>query len=384
MNSAFGGTEKPLSFFLLVRSLDTGGTERQIVALANGLGARGHQVTVCTFYTGGVLAADLEGSVVRLISLGKKGRWDVLAFIARLVGAIRRGRPDILYTFLGVPNILGALVEPLIRPTVLAWGIRASDVDLSHYGWLAHMSYTVERMLAGRPDLIISNSNAGVEYAGRHGFPHERMVVVPNGIDTRRFHPDPDARELARHRLGAGPDAILVGTMSRLDPMKGLPDFLEAAALLSQRIPGIRFACIGEGAPAYRELLHQRASQLGITGCVSWPGHVSDPAAMLNALDIFCSPSISEGFSNSIGEAMACGIPCVVTDVGDSAMIVGESGHVAPRNDPVALSDAIGDAIQSRSAALSLQARERITESFSVDAMIDKTVAAAAVRKARR
>lgn len=364
----------PLSIFLLSRALELGGTERQLIALATGLRDRGHSVTVGLFYRSGELVEDLERSGVPMVDLRKSGRWDLFGFSRRAVAALRRANPDVIYSFLVGPNLISAATRPFVRNSHRVWGFRASDMQLREYGWIRWIGFRMERIVSAIPDLIISNSSAGAAHAVAYGFPRDKFVVVPNGIDTSRFRPDPELRKLQRRKFGLSDDETAIGVMARLDPMKGHPVFLRAAAIARARAPNLRFLCIGNGSEFER--LKVLGSKLGLGDRVMFTG-AQEPVAALNALDIACSCSVwGEGFSNSIAEAMACGLPCIVTDVGDSAAIVGSAGIVVPASSP----EALAQAMLTQSASLDRhepeKVRARIVENFSVDAMVEGTLKA--------
>ena len=364
------------SIFLLGRSLGIGGAERQMVQLAVGLQARGYQVTVGLFYCGGALDRELTGRDIPIIDLGKRSRWDVAGFLLRLVRALREVRPDVVYAFLGTANTVAAAVRPFVPRSRLLWSIRASNMDLDHYDWASRLSYRIECALSGSPDLIVSNSRAGADHAVAHGFPRERIVVVPNGIDTSRFRPEEALRREARARWGLADDEIAVGVLARIDPMKDHPNFLAAAAAVAARRPEVRFLCIGEGPEDYRRKLEAQAAAAGIADRVIWPGPTADPVPALNGLDIVCSSSSEgEGFSNAVAEAMACGRPCVVTDVGDSAFVVGDTGHSVPPRDPEALAAALLRALDELGTDAGARTRARVVEQFSADRMVERTIA---------
>jgi glycosyltransferase involved in cell wall biosynthesis len=154
--------------------------------------------------------------------------------------------------------------------------------------------------------------------------------------------------------------------------MKGQGDFLNAAVQVAKACPAVRFVCIGEGPEERR--LKRLASELGIQEELQFAGPTRDPVASLNGLDICCSPSLSEGFSNSIAEAMACGVPCVVTDVGDSARIVGDLGIVVPRSHPDSLATGILQAVEELPRVHRDRVRARIVANFSVATMVQKTI----------
>jgi glycosyltransferase involved in cell wall biosynthesis len=353
--------------------LARGGAQRQLVELALGLREQGRRVTVGIFYSDGALVAELRQAEMPVIELHKRGRWDTAGFLRRLRRVIRDARPDVVYSFVGSANIFAAMVRPFISGTKLVWSIRSSDMDLAHYDWGHRLAYWVECRLSRIPDLIISNSHAGMKRAAAQGFPRQRIAVVPNGIDTTRFRPNPMLRQSQRGNWGVADDEVAVGTLARLDPMKGYPDFLEAAAQVARRRSDVRFICVGAGPEEHA--LKTLSVELGIADRVLFPGPTDDPVSALNGLDVFCSASITEGFSNAIAEAMACELRCVVTDVGDSALIVGHCGALVPRSNPAMLADAISQQLEALGEGEFKPGRDRIVEEFSIAAMVDRTVA---------
>ena len=367
---------KPILF--LAHSLEGGGAERQLVNLALGLALRGRRVSVAVFYDGGPYGAGLAAAGVKLIDLNKKGRWDILPFLSRLLRLLRAQRPAVLHSYLAGPNIIAAALKPLLfRGTRIVWGVRASNVDLEQYGWFTRGCYGVERRLARFADLIICNSRAGLEYAVTRGFPRRKTVVIPNGIDTGYFKADMAARASARTEWGVSEHQILVGLAARLDPMKDHPTFLRAAAALSQARRNLRFVCVGDGPDPFKAELRLLAATLGLNKKLIWAGSRLDMPAVYSALDIVCSSSsFGEGFSNAIGEAMACGVPCVVTDVGDAAYIVGDSGCVIAPSDHRALAAAIGrlaDLPSRERRTLGDACRERVVSEFGMETLAQRT-----------
>ncbi len=367
-----------MKVLILIRALSTGGAERQAALLAKGLKARGHPVKVMVFYGGGTLEADLTAAAVPVIDLGKRGRWDTAAFWWRLVRAVRREQPDVLYSFLTVANLLNGLLEPLIPGVKRVWGLRASNMDPSRYDWLHRITMSLETRLARRANLIIANAQAGLDVALANGLPADRISVIRNGIDTTRFRPDRAAGIPLRAAWGISTHQPLIGLVGRLDPMKGHPAFLLAAAQLRDLQPDTRFVCVGEGSANYRAMLMAEAGALGLQEILHWAGDRQDMPAVYNALDVAVSASLfGEGVSNMLGEAMACGTPCVTTAVGDSAWVVGETGVVVPPGQPAALAEGIAAQLERLSLegeSLRQQVRQHIETNLSTDALLDNTL----------
>jgi glycosyltransferase involved in cell wall biosynthesis len=364
---------------MLIRSLDYGGAETQMTVLANGLARSGHPVILLVMYQGGPLLERLSPAV-RVRCLEKRGRWDVVGFLRRLFSVLAEEKPDLLYAFMPVANLLACLAKVRLPNLRVTWGVRASDVDLTHYDWLSRLTYWFERRFSRFPDLIISNSAAGRRYAIAQGFPsNDRFVVIPNGIDVEHFRPDAVLRQAVRTEWGVSPKEVLVGIVGRLDPMKDYPTFLKAAEILAGQRQGMRFVSVGAGSPDYLERLREQARCLGLEGKMIWAGRRADLPAVYNALDLLVSSSFGEGFSNVLGEAMACGVPCVATDVGDAREILGDAGIVVARRDPEALANgimALLDRLSFEQVSLCVAARRHISENFSVETLVRRTKAA--------
>jgi glycosyltransferase involved in cell wall biosynthesis len=357
---------------LAIRSLDIGGAERQFVELVKGIDKGRFDVTVCTMY-GGVWeerVAAVPG--VRYVNLRKTGRYDLWSFGRRYRALLRKIRPDLLYAFLGEMNLFSLWLAP--RETRVIWGLRASDMDLSRYDRMSRLLFSLQRRFSKRVDRIIANSHAAVAYHEKAGFDMRRATVIPNGIDIERFRPDAGLREAFRREWGVSDEEVAVGIVARIDPMKGYPVLAEAAKRVLRRYPQVRFFAAGAGDETIRQTCD---SVLGkeVGERFHWLGSLNVTERLYNGLDLYVSSSLyGEGFSNSVAEAMACGTPCVVTDVGDSARIVGETGRVVPPGDPEALAEGIESMlnIDFKNSMLS-EIRKRIVQKYSVEEMVKKT-----------
>jgi glycosyltransferase involved in cell wall biosynthesis len=363
----------------LIRSLNRGGAERQLTQLVKGIDRTRFAVTVVTLYDGGAHQTEIESlEGITVFSLHKKGRWDILLPIWRLLRILRDAKPHIVHGYMDVANALALLLGKLAAARVV-WGLRASDVDFSQYDRISALSFRLAGWLSPLTDLIIINSHAGKRHYGAQGFCDKRMIVIPNGYDTIYFQPDAEAGRRIRRAWGIEDSELLIGLVARLDPIKDHRTFLQAAALLSASRPDTRFVCVGDGQADYRQELQDFAEKLGIGNRVIWAGELTDMREVHNALDVATSSSSSEGFSNTIGEAMACGIPCVVTCTGDSATLVGNTGVVVPLKDPAQMCAAwmrLLDMPAQDRAALGRCARERIMSEYSIQQLVCRSEAA--------
>ena len=360
----------------LIRSLQRGGAERQCVALAKGLRQLGHDVGVLVFYSGGDLYDELLAAGIPVESVGKLRRWELVGFLQRIRRCLRRERPDVVYSLLQVSNVVAA-VEKLFVPTLrVTWGIRTASMDLTHYDRLVRVSYWLEARLSRFADHIIVNSEAGLRYAKVEGYRTDRISVIPNGIDTELFAPDRSKGKTVRCSWGIRDEEVVIGLVGRLDPIKDHPTFLRAAALVVRQCPLVKFVCIGGGDSAYKESLVALCAELALSARVIWAGEHSDMPAVYNALDVACLTSTAEGCPNTLLEAMACGVLCVATDVGDSKRILGEIGGIVPSRNSEALAGAIQELLRMDGAERAKQGqmgRDRVIQHFSLDRLIGDT-----------
>ncbi len=366
-----------MKIVFLIRSLDVGGAERQLVSLARGLEEIGHEVTVAVFYPGGKLEHDLEDSGVTIHSLEKKGRWDIIGFGKRVVQLLKSQQIDIFHSYLPGANIIAVLAKPLLGKTPVVLAVAASNMDLSCYDRTARFTYWLEARLSRFSELIISNSKSGLLCAVQRGFPENKMIVLPNPHDTEKFRRHPDGRQKVRQEWGVHSEDVLIGTVARFDAMKDHRNFIKAAAILAKDHENTRFVCVGDGSDAYISELQELTVQLEINERFIWPGPRQDMPEVYSALDInTCSSSFGEGLPNAIGEAMSCSTPCVVTDVGDCARIVGDTGEVVVPGSSQALADGWGKMIErlsSEGAVVGKKSRERIVNKFSKQKAVELT-----------
>ncbi|MBF0123770.1 MAG: glycosyltransferase [Magnetococcales bacterium] len=356
----------------LITGMETGGAERMLHKLLSQRDSRRFEHSVVVMTGGGPMADSFHALGLPLYFLAiPRGQADPRG-LWRLWRLLRQLQPDILQTWLYHADLLGTIAARLLSVPRLIWSLRCSYMDLSYSRSLRLILWLLAR-LSRWPDLILVNSKAGQTLHQQLGYRPRAWRLIPNGFDVQQYQPDDTARWRIRTELGIAPDAPVIGMVARFDPMKGFDLCLTAVALVQAVWPNCHLVLVGPGVtadnPFFAEALHRNS--LGHR--LHLLGRRQDIAALHAAFDIALSASIGEGFANVIGEAMSCGVPCVVTDVGDSAWVVGQQGLVVPAADAKAMAQAClqllsMDARQRQQ--LGLAARQRIVDHFSLTSIV--------------
>jgi glycosyltransferase involved in cell wall biosynthesis len=351
----------------LIRDLGFAGAQRQLVTLATGLDPVRFDITVVSFYPGAQVE-ELEQQGVKVIVIGKRHRWDILGFFVRLVGTLRKLRPQILHSYLNESNLLGALLKPLLPGVKLVWGLRDSQTDAALFGWLGKLVFHLTTWLSRVPDLFIANSHSGAAYYARLGYPAHKIRVIANGIDHIRFQPDASQRGQLRAEWGIPENAFLFGLIGRISPMKDMLTGIAAVKLLPQHV---HLIIIGAGDADYAQQLRSRADDR-----IHFAAPRPDMPAVYSALDaVVSSSAFGEGFSNVLGEAMACGLPCAATDVGDSARLLSTPTLIASPGDPAELASAMQRVLENPD-SIGASNQARLLEHFTIPRMVEATAEA--------
>ena len=308
--------------------------------------------------------------------LGMRPRLDAAWRVLHLARALRTIRPHIVQGWLYHANVAATIAAAVTRiKAPVLWNIRGTLPSPAEKNWRSSLVIRLSGLLSSSPTRIINNSFASAaEHEQRLGYPKRTCIVLANGFDTDLFCPSTEARNAMRGELGISPHALVVGLVGRYHQMKDHPNFLRAAAALKSTHPDACFLLAGTGVDSGNAVLNELLASLGLSRRVKLLGRRHDMHRVTAALDIACSASAyGEGFPNVIGEAMSCAIPCAVTDVGDSARIVADTGKVVAPCEPHALARAIAELADLGSEArhaLGIRARERIVQHFSLDAIV--------------
>jgi glycosyltransferase involved in cell wall biosynthesis len=320
----------------------------------------------------GTLADAIEATGTRVHTVGLTPSRPSPAALWRLRALLGRTDPGVIHGWMYHGNLAATLAADVLGASAapVAWNVRATIDDFTATKAATKAVIRLGARLSRRAARIVYNSREGARQHAAIGYASDRAAVIPNGFDLDRFAPSAPARARLRAELGVAPDAVLLGQVARWDPMKDHEGLLRALAALGPRHADVHLVLAGRGVDRDNPVLAERASTLGLAGRVHALGERRDVPALFAAFDVAVSPSAClEGFPNAVGEAMACGTPCVVTDVGDSAWLVADTGRVAPPRDVPALAAALDAMLALRPEArarLGADARARVAEHFSL------------------
>ena len=367
--------ENPPRILHVINDLSTGGAEKKLYNLLRHGFAERFSCHVISLSDEGTIGPQIETIGVPVTALGISRGWQTLSGMIKLYRLVKSFKPDLIQGWMYHGNLAATLACAFApKKTVLAWNIRHSLYDLRHENILTRQVIRVNRFCSRGPSLILYNSRLSRSQHEAFGFAADNGLVIPNGIDTSRFVFSAAARQRIRAELGIPIHALVVGHVARLHPMKDHSLFLKAAVHLAMKHPDLHFVLSGRGVERHNKTLSgfipgefvNRFHLLGERG---------DIPALMSAMDVFSSSSYGEGWPNVIGEAMAVRLPCVATDVGDSALIVGDTGVIVPPYDEQIFSAGIEWLLSlsyEERCLLGARARTRIEKNYRLDIIIEQ------------
>ncbi|MHC4875359.1 MAG: glycosyltransferase [Planctomycetota bacterium] len=351
---------------LLIPTLDRSGAEKQLTLLATRLPRGEFDVEVVSLTRSGPYAAELEQAGIPLTVLSKRWKFDPLC-LRRLKRHLKERQPDVLHTWLFAANAYGRMALPRTNAPQVIVSERCVD------SWKARWQLWLDRKLIPKTDLLVGNSQAVADFYESIGVPRERLAVVQNGIE--RPSAPQQSREEFRRSLGLKASTKLVGFVGRLAPQKRLRDLLWSFELLTNlEHEHVAFVIAGDG-PQRREL-EEFARNIRCLDRIRFLGHREDAASLISLFDVFWLASDFEGQSNSLMEAMASGVPCVVSDIAANVELITheQTGLVVPTGDRAGFTKAADRLFRETEFARQLgqNAAELCRESLSVDRMVSE------------
>ena len=357
----------------VIVDLGAGGAELMLKRLvASHAGHPDYTHRVISLRSIGVVGPQIQALGIEVEALGVNAPWHIPSAVRRLGGRLRALEPDIVQTWMYHADLIGGLSARMAGRGNIIWGVRIADIG-ARLG-VSRVTSWIRRacaLLSSRvPARIVYVAHSARRVHEKLGYDPSKSVVIPNGY---AIPPEsPRNRTGLRSELGIGEDARLIGGAGRYNRQKDHRGFVKACALLAARMPDARFVLAGRGVDRDNAELAGWIAATGVGDRFHLLGERRDLDACLAGLDVFCLHSIGEGFPNVVAEAMALGVPCVVTDVGDAAALVDDTGLVVPPSDPEALCGALHALLAEtpgERAARGEKARARIAAHFSMAAI---------------
>jgi sugar transferase (PEP-CTERM/EpsH1 system associated) len=359
------GSTARLRVAYLIHRLRLGGLETVAVELANGLAPDRFETSVISFATPDPRQNNLQTSRVRLVAFHKSDGNDPTV-IYRLYRVLRELRPHIVQT-----HNWGTLLEGVVaaRCAGVPIVVHAEHGTIQEGRW----RLLTQRVLWRAVHKVLCVSQAHRQrLAAAVDFPADHLLPILNGVDTTTFMPRPADKETIRTEMGLEVDPLYIGTVGNLRPVKNQALLLQAVQQVCTRYNHVRVVIIGDG--PLRVQLVGMAEALGIHKQVRFLGARSEIPELLNAMDIFVLPSLSEGLPMSVLEAMSCGLPVVATRVGGMPEVVvdGQTGLLVASEDTQQLARALETLVQQQDTRMTLgqQGRKRVVEYFSLHRMV--------------
>lgn len=323
----------------------------------------------------GQVGKELASEGYRVIQIGLNASLPSPIKLAILIRRLRKYQPDILQTWMYHANILGSICKPLFENCRLVWALHASDIEIVGTKWSTRFIAQIGSVLSHySPDSIVSVSRSGREIHRKLGYDTSLFEIIPNGFNTEGFKPDDSEAERLRGELNLPLNAPVVGHVGRFDPHKDHQTFVRAMGDVIDTVPEVRVLMFGEGVNWENKQLSDWIKQTGHENHFRLLGHRIDVPRLMNLFDLGVSSSRTEAFPLVVGEMMACGVPCVITDVGDSRWLVGETGQIVPPENPTELTKSVKTLLKDASLRnqLGKKARDRIKVEFSISRTVKK------------
>jgi glycosyltransferase involved in cell wall biosynthesis len=362
------------SICIIITGLSTGGAEMMLLKLMQRIDRRRFQPTVISLTSLGEIGPRIQALGIPVHALSMTPSASNIFKFMRLVGLLRQLGPDVVHTWMYHADLLGGLAARFAGIKTVTWGIRQSNLspDQSKRSTLLVMKVCA-RVSGWLPRRILSCSERARIIHVAAGYRADKMVLIPNGFDLSRFQPDAAARDAVRAELGLEPDTPIVGMVARHDPQKNHPGFIEAAAKVHAALPLVHFVLAGTGIDWNNKRLMEFIEKANLSKQVHLLGRRDDVPHLMASFDVLASSSFGEAFPNVLGEAMASGVPCVVTDVGDSAEIVGDTGRVVASGDMDGLARHLVELLRlpaNQRSQLGAIARQRVADRYEIGGIV--------------
>lgn len=359
-----------MNLTIIITNLDTGGAEAVLLNIVQQLNRSRFNPTVVSLVGLGEVGPRIQALGIPVHALGMSRGLPNPLMLVNLAKLLRQLQPDVVHTWMYHADLLGGLAARLAGCRRVIWGIHHSNlskkVNKRSTLWVVKACALLSRVV---PAKIISCSQCAKEVHAAVGYAANKLHVIPNGFDLSRFVPSDEARASVRAELGLESDTPLLGLIARFDSQKNHFGFVEAAAHVHAQRPDVHFVLAGTNVDSANAALNAAIAAQGLQAHMHLLGRRDDVPRLMAALDVLALSSHGESFGNVLCEAMACGVPCVTTDSGGPAEVVGNTGRVVAVGDMAALAQQLLEVLclpWVERAALGIQARARVQAQYEI------------------
>jgi glycosyltransferase involved in cell wall biosynthesis len=355
----------------VIIGLNLGGAESMLARLIethNSLSPTLRHVVI-SLTTEGQIGARLAQAGVEVRALGMVSLFQTPWTMVRLFLLLRKERPDIVQTWMYHADLIGGMTARIAGIRRVLWGIRTSDITKGGSRLTLVIRWLCTWLSWFVPIRIVCAAEAAKKLHIALGYRADLMMVIPNGLDVDKMVAHPHLVATLRAEKFPSLTTLVIGMVGRFNEVKGQKNFVEAAGLIARQRPDVSFLMVGRGCDESNPVLDRWIAETGFPQRFVLLGEREDVPVCLAAMDIFVLPSRTEGFPNVLVEAMAMGRPCATTNVGDSALVLGNFGEVVPPDDAHALAQGLERMLAMPTAArlaLGLEGRQRIEQEYSM------------------
>lgn len=359
----------------VIIGLNVGGAELMLKRLIEHTSESGAEHIVISLTDIGVLGSELVNRGISVICLNIKSPIQYVYALCKLVELLKKLKPDAVHTWMYHSDLLGGIAAKIAGTKKIIWCVRSTDITKGGSKFTLLVRWICAKISSFVPDIIIYAAHTSKEVHEKCGYDREKSLVIPNGFDLTLLNPVNYFDSNLRTELGISDGDIVICSIGRYNPVKDHKNFISAAILLAEKISNVKFLLVGRGLTTQNEVLISQISASAHTDKFMLLGERKDVPVCLVSSDIFCLHSVTEGFPNVLGEAMAMEVAAVTTDVGDAAFLLGMPDYVVPPEHPERLAQSLERLVSLPSIErkkIGRMLRKRIESEFSMDTVANK------------
>jgi len=359
----------------IITSLSIGGAETMLLRLIKHKPDLVKSTIIISLTDNGEIGRILESIGVSVISLGMHNWSSIFKALFKLKKIIQNEKPDIIHTWMYHANILGGIAALLAKNKNIIWSIRRSELTRNE-SLSTYIVMRIGAIFSGViPKVVVCVAESGLKNHQKYGYKSDNMIVIPNGFDLKKLKHDQVIRKEIRKELNINDDEIIIGCVGRFHESKGYELLIASSIEVIKLHRKVRYLLIGRDLVQQNTILMEWINKTGFPDHFILAGEKNNVADYMSAMDIFCLSSITEGFPNVVGEAMASALPCVVTSVGDVEKITGNTAILVQPKNKKSLSKGLCEMLNmdnEKRHRMGLSGRQKIEKEYPIKLACEK------------